>query len=262
MLVRLGADPDRLGEALGAGGDEHELLEVERVLGVGAAVHDVEERHGQHARVGPAEPAVERQARLGGGRLRDGERRPEDRVRAEPRLRRRAVERDEHAVDAALVGGVEAEERVGDLAVDVADRAGDALPEPGVAAVAELDRLVLAGRGTGRHRREPERPRLEPDLDLDRRVSPRVENLSPVDVDDLGHGVLPLMRQNTRRARHRYPAPAFLVVLGGAENDLRLLVPPLLTGEVEVDPRLPRLGGEALGELDALAGAPRRGAER
>ena len=40
------------------------------------------------------------------------------------------------------------------------------------------------------------------------------------------------------------------------------LVPPLLAGEVELGPRLPRLRGEALGELDALAGSPRRSAER
>ena len=211
VVVRLGADPDRLGEALGAGGDEHELLEVERVLGVGAAVHDVEERHGQHARVGAADPAVERHACLGGGRLRDGERRSEDRVRAEPRLRRRAVERDERAVDAALVGGVEPEERVGDLAVDVADRAGDPLPQPGVAAVAELDGLVLAGRGAGWHRREPERSRIEPDLDLDGRIPARVEDLAAVDVDDRCHALF--AKRDSAEAESRGLIPA----CGGAD---------------------------------------------
>ncbi len=123
MVVGLGADPQRLGEALGAGRDEHELLEVERVLRVRAAVDDVHQRHRQDVRVRAADPAVERQAGVGGRRLRDGERGAEDRVRAEPRLRRRPVELDQRAVDLALVGGVEPDERVRDLAVDVGDGA-------------------------------------------------------------------------------------------------------------------------------------------
>ena len=44
-------------------GDDHELLEVERVVGVGAAVDDVHQRHGQHARARPAQVLVERQRR-------------------------------------------------------------------------------------------------------------------------------------------------------------------------------------------------------
>src|SRR6185503_7430560 len=43
-----------------APGHEHELLEVERVLRVCAAVDDVHERHGQHVRVRPTDPPVER----------------------------------------------------------------------------------------------------------------------------------------------------------------------------------------------------------
>ena len=61
----------------------------------------------------------------------------------------------------------------------------DALAEPGVAAVAKLDRLVLAGRRARRNGGGAERAGLEPDLDLDRRVAPRVEHLPAVDVDDL-----------------------------------------------------------------------------
>ena len=91
---------------------------------------------------------------------------------------------------AALVVGVEADQRVGDLAVDVTDRPRDALPEPGVAAVAELDRLVLPGRGAGRHERHAERTGLEADLDLHRRISPRVDDLTAVHVNDRSHDFL------------------------------------------------------------------------
>ena len=55
------------------GRHHHELLEVDAVVGVRAAVQDVHHRHGQHARRLAAEVAVERQARLGRGRLGDRE---------------------------------------------------------------------------------------------------------------------------------------------------------------------------------------------
>ena len=197
MVVGLGADPQRLGERLGAGGDEHELLEVEGVVRVRAAVDHVHQRHGQHVRVRPTDPPVERNAGLTRRRLRNRQRGPEDGVRAEAGLRGRAVELDEQAVDSPLVVCVEADQRVGDLAVDVADRPRDALPEPGVAAVAELDRLVLAGRGAGRHQRHAERTGLEADLDLDGRVAPRVEHLPAVDVDDRSHVFLLFVGQKT-----------------------------------------------------------------
>ena len=63
----------------------------------------------------------------------------------------------------------------------VLDRARDALAAPGLAAVAQLDRLVLAGRGAGGDRRAAERARLELDVDLDGRVAARVEDLAGVD---------------------------------------------------------------------------------
>ena len=59
-------------------------------------------------------------------------------------------------------------------------------------AVAELDRLVGAGRGAGRHRRAAHRAVLEDHIDLDGRVAAAVEDLAPDDVDDGGHGRLPV----------------------------------------------------------------------
>ena len=134
-----------------------------------------------------ADPAVQRQLGVGGGRLRDRERDAEDGVCAEARLGRRPVELDHRDVDLALLARVHPADAVGDLAVDVRDGAGDALAEPRVAAVAQLDRLVLAGRRAGRHGGRPERTRLEADLDLDGRVAARVEHLAGVDVDDRAH---------------------------------------------------------------------------
>ena len=90
---------------------------------------------------------------------------------------------------AALVLGVHAGERIEDLAVDGVDRLLDALAEVArLVAVAQLDRLVRAGRGAGRHGRAAHGAVLEHDVDLDRRVAAAVQDLAADDVDDGGHG--------------------------------------------------------------------------
>ena len=48
-------------------------------------------------------------------------------------------------------------------------------------AVAQLDRLVRAGRGARRHGRPADRAVVEDDVDLDRRVAARIEDLARVD---------------------------------------------------------------------------------
>ena len=85
-----------------------------------AAVEDVHHRHRQHVRGLAAEVAPQRQALLGRRRARGGQRHAEDRVGAEARLVVGAVELDQRAVERRLVERVEAGDRLGDLAVDVA----------------------------------------------------------------------------------------------------------------------------------------------
>ena len=74
---------------------DHELLEVDGVVRVRAAVEHVHHRDRQHVRRLAAEVAPQRQVLLGGGRARGRERDAEDRVRAQARLVRRAVELDQ-----------------------------------------------------------------------------------------------------------------------------------------------------------------------
>ena len=188
----LGADLQAAGKALGAGGDDHELLEVDRVVGVGAAVQHVHHRHRQHARLAAAvelgQVAVKRLLGVGRRRLRRRQRDAEQRVGAEPTLVRGAVELDHRRVERPLLGRAGADQGFGDLAVDVLDRLGHALAGPGAAAVAQLDRLELAGRGAGRDRGQAASAGLEHDLDLDRRVAAGVEDLTRVDGADGAHG--------------------------------------------------------------------------
>ena len=181
----LRAHAQGLGERRGAGGNDHELLEVDGVVRVRPAVEDVHHRHGQDPRGVAAEVAPERQGLLGRRRVRGRERHAEDRVRAETTLARCPVEVDHEPVEAGLVGGVVAVDGPAELAVDVRHRPLHALAAPPLAAVAQLGGLELAGRGARRHRRPAVGARAQAEVDLDGRVAPRVEDLAGVDVLDL-----------------------------------------------------------------------------
>ena len=191
----LGADAQRLGERFRPGGHHHELLEVEPILRVRSAVDHVQHRHRKRVRGGAAEPPVQRLACLGRRGFRRGERAAQDRVGAEPALRRRAVQLDQNTIERALVVGVEPGERVGDLAVHVADRLEHSLAEVHRRiAVAQLYRLVFARGRARRDDRAPEGAGREGHVDLDRGVAARVEQLTCVDAGDLAHGSVSFAR--------------------------------------------------------------------
>ena len=84
--------------------------------------------------------------------------------------------------------GVHAADGVEDLAVDGLDGLQHALAEIlRLVAVAQLDRLVSARRGSGRNRRTAEGAVLQGHVDLDRGISAAVEDLAGVNVDDRSH---------------------------------------------------------------------------
>ena len=109
----------------------------------------------------------------------------ERRVGAEPALVGGAVEGDHRLVERGLVQLL-ADDRLGDLAVDVGDRRPHALARvAGLVAVAELERLAGPGRGPRGHRRAPEGAAGELDIHFDRRVAPRIQNLPSDDTLDV-----------------------------------------------------------------------------
>jgi len=168
----LRAIAQRLAEARGPDRQDHELLEVERVVGVRAAVDHVHHRDRQRHRARAAEVPVQRQAGLlcrgAGNRHRDGERR----VGAEPRLVVRAVEVEQRPVDPGLLGGVQAHEGLGDLGIDVLDRAQHPLAEIAVRiAVAQLDRLARPGGRARGNRRPAHHAGFEENVAFDGRIA-------------------------------------------------------------------------------------------
>ena len=106
-----------------------------------------------------AQVAPERQTLLRGRRVGRGQRHAEDGVGPQMRLVGGAVEIDERPVELLLVGRIVSGHRGGDLGVDVRDGVGDALAEVGLAPVAQLGGLELAGGRSRRHRGSAQRPR-------------------------------------------------------------------------------------------------------
>ena len=178
--VHLGPRAEGFGEGREADRRDHELLEVDRVVGVRAPVDDVEERDGQRARAGTAEVAVERHVELRGGGMRRRQRDAEHGVRAELGEVRRAVEELEGLVEAALVERVASD----DLGRDALDDRGDGFPDTfaavAVVAVAQLVRFVRAGGRAARHGGASTSSARKGDVDLDGRVAARVEDLARV----------------------------------------------------------------------------------
>ena len=152
-VENLRAAAQRIAKARRADRHDHEFLQVERVVGVRAAVDHVDHRHRHLHLPGTAEIAVQRQPGLLGRRLGDRHRYREQRIRAEPGLVLRAVELDQRLVDEALLGGIEADDRFGDLRVHVLDRAQHAL-----AAVAPARRRRAARSPRGCRSRRPKAP--------------------------------------------------------------------------------------------------------
>jgi hypothetical protein len=153
-VEHLGAVAQRFAEVGRAHRDDHQLLQVEVVVGVGAAVDDVHHRHRQLAAVHAAEVAVQGQAGFLGGRAGHGHRHGQHRVGAQAALVVGAVQVDQRLVQEVLLGGVEAQHRLGDLGVDVLHGLEHALAQVALRiAVAQLDGFARAGgraRGHGR----------------------------------------------------------------------------------------------------------------
>ena len=151
--VDLRAGPDGLGHRRRPQRRDHELLEVQRVRRVRAAVEHVEIRH-RHPRRHPrrVQPPPQRHPRRGGQRPRQRHRDTHGGVRAEPALVRRAVQIDDRLVGLGQRRPRTPAQQISDLGVHRADRAQHTLTLiPGLVPVPALDRLTRPGRGPGRH---------------------------------------------------------------------------------------------------------------
>ena len=110
-VKRLDAHADGFAKRRGTVGSDLELLEVQRVVGMAAAVEDIQARNREDGGVGAAEGAVERQSASRSAGPCGGHRHAEDRVRPESRFVGASVHGDHPAIQGVLVRGVHPPER-------------------------------------------------------------------------------------------------------------------------------------------------------
>ncbi len=183
---------ERLPEGRRREGSQHELLEVDGVVGVGAPVDHVQERHRQNVRVGPPQVAEESYPQLVGSGVAAASETP--RMALAPSLDLSSVPSRSlrGPVEDPLIEGVQAEDRGRDLIVDRGHGLGHALAPIARPAVPQLQRLAGPRGCPGRDGRPPGCAGIEAHLDLDRGIAPGVQDLATAHEDDLAQPLTPL----------------------------------------------------------------------
>ena len=170
----------------GSDGGDHELLEVEIVHRVSPAVQDIEVRHRQQftgTGLG-GDPRVQRLPGVLSEAPGGGDRHGDDRVRAEPGIPTRAVQRCQGRIQIAHTAPLGAGEQHDDVVVDVGDGSLHASTRVGAPVVAQLERFVLAGGRTGGCRGDLACAVAEGHADLDGGVAAGVEDRPGCDLGD------------------------------------------------------------------------------
>ena len=172
-------------------GIDHELLDVDRIGGVGATVENVETWNRKQPGGGAAEIAIEGEAGGGGCRPSHCQGNRQHGVGSEPGLVGRGIEIEHHLIDRLLA--VASRPRTSGAIVLRMFSIAFCTPFAQVAAatVSQFDRLFGPSRGARRHSRPAEAAVGEVDLGFDRGIASGVEDLAGDDgADDaaLGHG--------------------------------------------------------------------------
>ena len=191
-VIDLRSGADRLAEGIEAHRHDHELLEIGGVVCVLSAVQDVEHRYRQTQASVSIKGAVEGDLPARRSRLSKRHGYSQDGVGAQIGLVGCAVHIYEEPVYGLLIVSVESNYCGSDLVVDVADSSQDALAFIScLVIVTELEGLVLARAGAGRHGHASPRAVVEEYVHLDGRVSPGVQDLSAYYLRNLCHDAVP-----------------------------------------------------------------------
>ncbi len=192
VMEDLGAHAQGVGEVLGADRLDHELLDVDVVVGVLAAVDDVHHRHrhGVDARgaIQIGDVRVQRHALGLGGSLGRGQGHGEDGVGAQLGLVLGTVQLDHRAVQGLLISRVLAQQQVTDRAIDVGYGLQHALAQvTALVAITQFQRFAGTGGSTGRRTGAADDAVFEDYIGFYSGVATGVENLTTLDVDDFCH---------------------------------------------------------------------------
>ena len=189
-VEHLGAHAQRLTEARSPVGDEHELLEIEAVSGMGATVDNVHQRHRQQVGHGPAEVAVKRNAQPVGGGAGGGHAHRQDRVGPQVGFVVAPIQLLHRGVHSPLIQGGKAAEGRCDPLFDVIHGLANALSHVSVAAITQFVGFVGAGAGTTGNDGPSHGTGFEQHLGFNRGVATGIEHFSGHDgVDDEVEGI-------------------------------------------------------------------------
>ena len=188
VVEHLGAHAQAFGERVRTDRHDHELLDVDGVVSVGAPIDDVHHGHRHQVGVDAADVAVQGLTEGACRRLGYGEADAEQGVGAQVALVVAAIEVDQVMVDADLVEDVHAHELLGNRGVHVLNGTQDALAEVAVRlAVPKFDGLVDTGAGPGRDGGPAEDPLTGDDFHLDGGIASGIQDLPGVNVIDVLH---------------------------------------------------------------------------
>jgi hypothetical protein len=145
-MEHLGAVAQGFAKAGRAHRDDHELLQVQVVVGMGATIDDVHHGHGHLHAAHAAKVAVQGQASLFGGGTGHGHRHGQHGIGAQAAFVVGAVQVNQGFVEKSLLTGVQAQHRFGDVGVDVFNRFEHAFAKVALGvAVAQLNGFAAAG---------------------------------------------------------------------------------------------------------------------
>ena len=134
-VVGLRSPSKRLAERWRSDRHDHELLEVNAVIGVRATVEHVHHWYWKNMSVGSADVAVERHLHVCCCGFCNGKTGAKNRICAKTTFVVGAIEFDQFEIDCSLIDGIPAGEAVGNLGIDVVDRCRHTFAEVSIAAV-------------------------------------------------------------------------------------------------------------------------------
>ena len=137
-------------------------------------------------------PPVQRHTEQIGRGMSASQRHAENRIGAEVALGSGSVERDHRFVDADLIGHLHAENLLGDDFIHILNGLQHAFSAiTPLVAVAQFERFVFAGRGSGRNGCTADSPACGSYFHFNRRISSRVEDFPCMNTDNLSHDNFP-----------------------------------------------------------------------
>jgi len=154
---------------------DHELLEIDRGIGMRAAVQNIHHRHWQNARTGSAQITKERKVCRRRSRVRGCKRHTEQRVCAQIFFVGRTIQLDQLGIDFFLRAGVKSPEGIGNSPVHIPDRFEDAFAAITLLiAIPQFPCFMLTRAGTTRHGCSSERATFQSHIDFNGGIAARI----------------------------------------------------------------------------------------